>query len=297
MNKIVGIDIGGTYIKAGIVINPPEVQNFNSIPTQPGKLIDQLIEIIKQLRPYAVGIGAPGLISNGIIHHSPNLFGVKNLNLKEALQAELKIPVEVENDANVVALSEWQYGAGKGVHNLLLLTLGTGVGGGLILNDKLYTGTGFAGEVGHITIDPNGPPCGCGNYGCLESYVGSEYLERRAIQGIRTGIKTSLSRYKKITPEIISQQAYKGDEFARSIIETAGYYLGIGIANLWNIFSPERVVIGGGIARAGQILFDKIRKEASFRVYQRKGIEIVSTQLADFAGILGAAYYALQSLF
>lgn len=294
MTKIAGIDVGGTYIKAGIVIKPPEeaqVQKFKSIPTKPDELIAQLIEIINELSPNAAGIGVPGLISNGTIHYSHNLFMEQKLNLQQTLEAELKIPVKVENDANVVALGEWKYGAGKGVHNLLLLTLGTGVGGGLILNDKLYTGTGFAGEVGHITIDPNGPPCGCGNYGCLESYVGSEYLEHRAIQGIKVGIKTILARYKKITPELISKQSYRGDAFARSIIETAGYYLGIGIATLCNILSPEIVVIGGGIAKSGDLLFNKIRTEVQLHLYQRKKIQIVPTQLGDLAGILGASYY------
>ncbi len=291
MAKIVGIDVGGTYIKAGVVINPPKVENFKSIATQPARLVDQLIEIVEEFEPEAMGVGVPGLVANGILYSSPNLPETNNLRLEEILKSRLKIPVSVANDAGMIALGEWKYGAGKGTHNLLLLTLGTGVGGGLILDDKLYTGAGFAGEVGHIIIDPNGPPCGCGSYGCLESFVGSGALEQRAHQGIRIGIKTSLSNYKKITPKIISEEAYNGDKFAHSIIETDGYYLGIGIAGLCAVLDPEIVVLGGGVSRAGEILFNKIKEEVNHRLYLRKKMSIVPTELGDLAGILGSALY------
>ncbi len=305
MAKIVGIDVGGTYIKAGLVINPPKVENFKSITTQPARLVEQLIEIVEEFKPEAMGIGVPGLVANGVLYSSPNLPETNNLKLEEILKSKLNIPVTVANDAGMVALGEWKYGAGKGTHNLLLLTLGTGVGGGLILDDKLYTGAGFAGEVGHIIIDPNGPPCGCGGYGCLESFVGSGALKQRAAQGIRIGIKTSLSKYKKITPKIISEEANKGDEFARSMIETAGYYLGIGIAGLCAVLDPNIVVIGGGVSKAGEILFNKIKEEVSHRLYlnliqrtenrqPRTSIPIVPTELGDHAGILGSAVYTKE---
>ncbi len=321
MIKIAGIDVGGTYIKAGLAINPPEVEDFKSIATQHANLVEQLIEIAEEYEPEALGIGVPGIVANGVLYSSPNLPEIKNLKLEEILKTRLKIPVRVANDAGMSALGEWKYGVGKGTHNLLLLTLGTGIGGGLILADKLYTGAGFAGEVGHIIIDPNGPPCGCGGYGCLESFVGSRALEQRAIQGIEIGIKTSLSkfhsshserseeshlsnfeipkqvqndrkvRYKKITPKIISEEAYRGDEFARSIIEIAGYYLGIGIAGLCAVLDPDIVVLGGGVSQAGEILFNKIKEEMRHRLYLRKEIPIVPAKLGDHGGILGSALY------
>lgn len=290
MTKIAGIDVGGTYIKVGIVTTPPNVDDFKSFPTKPARIVEQLTEIISELKVNAAGIGVPGLVKDSVIHYSHNLGVKKELNLQEILYSRLKIPIKVDNDANIVALGEWKYGAGKGLSNLLLLTLGTGVGGGLILDNKLYTGTGFAGEVGHITIDPDGPPCGCGNYGCLESYVGSGHIELKAIQGLKIGINTSLARYKKITPELITREAYKGDSLACSIIGSIGYYLGIGIANLCNVLSLERIIIGGGIAKAGDLLFDRIRAEVKLRLYQRKEIDIVPAHLGDLAGILGGAY-------
>jgi glucokinase len=290
--KTLGIDVGGTYIKTGIVTTPPQVEKFKSTPTQVNNLVGELLEIISQYKVKAVGIGVAGLIRDGTIHSSPNFSGIKNLKLREILQSKLKIPILVENDANMIALGEWKYGRGRGVSNLLLLTLGTGVGGGLILENKLYKGTGFAGEVGHITIDPNGPPCGCGNYGCLESFVGSKALEQKAYQGIRVGVKTSLSKYKTLTPEIITQEAYKGDKFACTIIESMGRYLGIGIASLCNVLAPECVIIGGGIAKAGKILFSRIEEEVKIRLYHKEKVKIVPPELGDYAGILGSAYYA-----
>ncbi len=290
--KILGIDIGGTYIKAGMVVNPPKVENFKSIATQPENLVKQIIEIVEEFKPEVLGIGVPGLVTNGVLYSSPNLPETNNIKLEEILKSKLKIPVTVANDAGMIALGEWKYGAGKGTHNLLLLTLGTGIGGGLILNDKLYTGAGFAGEVGHIIIDPNGTPCGCGGYGCLESFVGNKAIEQRATQGIKIGIKTSLAKYEKITPKIISEEAQKGDAFAHSIIETIGYYLGIGISGLCAVLDPEIVVLGGGVSKTGEVLFEKIKEEVNHRLYLRKNLPIVPTELGDYAGVLGNAFYA-----
>lgn len=288
---IVGIDIGGTYIKAGLVINPPEVQTFRSVNTKTNILVEQLAKIVLELKGEAVGIGIAGLVTDGIVYSSPNLPSIKELKLQKILQGKLKISVSVANDADMVALGEWKYGAGKETHNLLILTLGTGVGGGIIINDKLYTGKGFAGEVGHLTVDPNGSLCGCGNHGCLETFVGSEYLSEKAHQGIKRNIKTTLSKYSKITPETISKEAYKGDTFAKSIIESAGHYLGIGIASLCAVLDPEKVILGGGISKVGEMLFKEIKKEVNKRLYSRKNIEILPAALGDHAGIVGSAFF------
>jgi glucokinase len=290
MRKVAGIDVGGTYVKFGVVTTPPDVQQFKSVPTERDNLVKQLVAIVQELGVEALGVGVPGLVRSGTVLSSPNFPEARDLKLQEILQSSLKMPVRVENDAGMVAAGEWKYGAGSGADSLLLMTLGTGVGGGLILDGKLYVGAGVAGEVGHITIDPDGPPCTCGNYGCLESYVGSKAIALRVIQGIRIGVKTSLSQCEEITTEIISKEAYGGDAFARSAIETTGYYLGVGIASLCNVLDPDRVILGGGVAKAGEILFDSIREEVNRRLYQRNKVEIVPASLGDLAGVLGSAY-------
>lgn len=323
--RILGLDIGGTNIKAGVIVssgnfkkhkraysNTPlrycndeiRLLDFKSVCTDIGNLVEQVAGLAKSFKADALGIGIAGLVGNGIIYSSPNLSVINNLRLKDTLIKKLKIPVTVENDANMYAFGEWKYGAGKGTHNLLLLTLGTGVGGGIIANDKLYSGAGFAGEVGHTTIDPNGPACSCGNYGCLETYVGSAHLENKAKQGIKIGIKTSLSRCKEITPKIISEKAYKGDMFARLIIESAGYYLGIGIANLCATLDPETVVIGGGVAKTGDLLFNKIKETLIQRLFLlpyttkhgRKGLSVVPAKLGDKSGVLGSIAFVEDKL-
>ena len=299
MTRVVGVDVGATYVKAGVIVNlrshlPPKVDQFIETPTQSKDIVKQIVSLAKELKAESLGIGIAGLVADGIVYSSPNLPGIRDLKLRDLLKDRLKIPVSVENDANMVALGEWKYGSGKGTNNLLLLTLGTGVGGGIIINDKLYTGLGFAGEVGHIIIDPDGPLCGCGNYGCLESFVGSGAIVKKAIEGIKFGTRTNLSKYSKITPEIISKETYNGDEFAKSIIESIGYYLGIGLASLCAVLDPDKVVIGGGIARAGEILFTQIKETVNKRLYSRKNIKILPAKLGTYAGILGSATYVVR---
>lgn len=291
--RIIGIDIGGTYIKAGIV-SEEKVIHQKKIPTPlPQELSFEIIELAKELGAEKLGVGVPGLVTaDGIVYSPPNFPGIERLPLKEILERELKIPVSVANDANCVALGEWKYGAGKGKNNLIVLTVGTGVGGGLIIDGKLYVGRGFAGEIGHITVEPNGPPCRCGNYGCLEAFVGSNYMVERALRGIKLGVDTSLSSHVEITPEDISENAKAGDRFAKDIIQEIGYYLGIGIANLVSILDPEMVIIGGGISNAGEILFSRIRDTVKRRLYSRAQLDIVGAALGDRGGILGSALYA-----
>ena len=291
--RIIGIDIGGTYIKAGIV-SEEKVIHQKKIPTPlPQELSFEIIELAKELGAEKLGVGVPGLVTaDGIVYSPPNFPGIERLPLKEILEKELKIPVSVANDANCVALGEWKYGAGKGKNNLIVLTVGTGVGGGLIIDGKLYVGRGFAGEIGHITVEPNGPPCRCGNYGCLEAFVGSNYMVERALRGIKLGVDTSLSSHVEITPEDISENAKAGDRFAKDIIQEIGYYLGIGIASLASVLDPEMVIIGGGISNAGEILFSRIRDTVKRRLYSRAQLDIVGAELGDRGGILGSALYA-----
>jgi glucokinase len=285
--KIGGIDIGGTYIKMGRIKKFPEVEDFKLIPTNKENLIFQIVKIIEELGVEKVGIGVPGLVDGGEIIYSPNLHQLNGVKLKKELKKRIKIPFIIENDANLVAVGEWKYGEGKGMKNVVVITLGTGVGGGLILGGQLYKGKGFAGEVGHIIIDKNGPPCGCGGYGCLESFVGNKAIERRAIEGIKKGRKTTLAKYKKLTPKIIAEEAKKGDKYAHEIIKETAKYIGIGIGTIINVLSPECIIIGGGIAKAGGILIKEVEKETKKYTYGRKEVKILKTKLEDWAGIVG----------
>ncbi len=292
--RIVGIDIGGTFIKAGLVIDDKIIKT-RKVRTEPKRLTDTLIEITRNLGAEKLGVGAPGLVDkDGVVSRPPNLLGIDKLSLKKILEDRLKIPVIIDNDANVIALGEYKYGAGRGVKNLVVMTLGTGVGGAIIINGKLHRGRDFAGEIGHITIDRDGPLCRCGNYGCLETYVGGPYIVKRVQEAIkrgspRKGIKTSLNEYKEITPEVISKEAYKGDRYAREVISEMGDAIGIGLASICVVLDPERIIIGGGIANMGKVLFDKIRKTLKKRLYTREEIDIRKSELGDRAGVLGAA--------
>lgn len=292
--RVIGIDVGGTYIKAGAVEQGKVIEEkMVSTTRTPKELIHLIAELTRELKGERLGIAMPGpLTKDGVVCSPPNFPGLKNWPLKELLEQELKISVCVGKDSNCMALGEWKYGVGIGKKNLLVLTLGTGVGGGIIINNKLYIGEEFAGEIGHITIDANGPPCGCGNYGCLEAFIGSHYLEERAKRGIKLGVVTSLADCEEITPERISTQAKAGDKFALELIQEYGYYLGVGIASAAALLDPERVIIGGGVSKAGEVLFEKVRATVQRRLYTRTYLDIVPAKLGDRGGILGSALYA-----
>ncbi len=289
MIPITCIDVGGTFIKAGNVADG-EISDERKIDTgNPGTLTRTLSQLILELGGRAAGIGITGLVDgNGRISSSPNLPEIKSLPLKEILERELNIPVLVDNDANMAALGEYRYGAGRGAKNLIMLTLGTGVGGGIIIDGEVYHGGGYAGEVGHITIDPDGPLCRCGNYGCLESYIGANRIMERAEEEVRTGVETTLKNYAgNITPKIIEDEAYKGDRVAMDIVREMARFLGIAISNYCAILDPERVILGGGLSKMGDILLSGIESEVKKRLYSRKGISIVFGELGDRAAILG----------
>jgi glucokinase len=298
MTSITCIDVGGTFIKAGNVVDR-EVRDERKIETgEPELLTRTLLQIIVELGGEAVGIGMPGLVdTDGRISFSPNLPGIESLPLKEILEEELDIPVFVDNDANMAALGEYRYGAGRGVKNLIMLTLGTGVGGGIIIDGKVYHGRGYAGEVGHITIDPDGPLCQCGNYGCLESYIGADRLTERAEEYVRMGTETTLKTYAgNITPKIIEDEAYKGDLVAMDIVAEMARSLGIAISNYCAVLDPERVIIGGGLSKMGDILLSNVKREVKKRLYSRKNIDIVFSELGDRAGILGCYEMVIHSI-
>ncbi len=298
-NSWIGLDIGGTNIKAALITNGKIVKRLQiQTRVEHGRKasLGQIKSAIRSLpgKSRGIGIGIAGIIEseNGIVRYSPNFKGWHDVPLADILYKEFKIPVAIINDVNAICLGEWKYGAAKNCHNVFCFTLGTGVGGGLVINDEIVFGAhGFAGEFGHMTIDFNGPECVCGNHGCLERYVGSRYIIEMAKKKIKS--KSILFGSRSLTVEQIAKAAKKGDRTALEVFKTVGFYIGIGVANIITLLDPEIIIVAGGISRAGKILFDPIRKTVKERVVgaEYRKYRIVPGKLGDDAGILGAVHY------
>jgi len=297
----VGIDIGGTNIKSAFVKNG-QIKKRIRLPTnarQGHKIV--LVQIKSAIKPFVkqasgIGVGIAGIIDSvrGIVRYSPNLPGWNNIQLKKILREEFRRPIEILNDVNAVCLGEWKYGAAKGYDNVFLFTLGTGVGGAAICEGvPLFGENGFAGEFGHTVIKYDGPQCSCLNYGHLERYVGARYIVARAKRKIKRNF-SSLRKFRTITPEIIAQEAKKGDRISWEIFSEISYFIAIGITNIIVLFDPAVVIIAGGISGAGRILFAPIRKIVKEKLMGAKyrNYKIIPAKLGDDAGILGAVYYA-----
>ncbi len=299
--NFVGVDIGGTNIKSALV-QDGKIKRRIKLPTMaqqgPARALTQIKNAIRPFITHAsgIGIGIAGIIDSkkGVVEFSPNLHGWHNVKLTYVLNKEFKVPVRILNDVNAFCLGEWKYGAAKGYDNIFLFTLGTGVGGAAICEGKpLFGATGFAGEFGHSVIKYNGPKCPCGNRGCLERYVGAQYIVARAKRKIAKK-RSSLRKYDKLTPKIIAQEAKKGDTAAKEVFSETGFYIGIGVTNIIALFDPDVVVVSGGVSRAGRILFEPIRKTVADRVMgaEYRKTKIIPAKLSDAAGILGAVYFA-----
>jgi len=298
MRYRVGCDIGGTNVKMGLVDPSGRVVRVLVLPSpsksHPRAMVASLkrgYEAITQGsgdrdKVAGLGIGIAGVIDfgKGLVHTSPNLPRWKEVPLQRWAEEILGVRIRVDNDANVVVLGEFMAGAARGARQVVGLTLGTGVGGGVVIDGRLYRGSrGGAGEIGHCTVQADGPRCSCGNRGCLERYVGAKYLVDRYLK-----IK---GKENCITPAVIAERAKKGDGAAGRVLIEAGEWIGVACANLVNLLQPEVIVIGGGVAGAGKILFEAIRKtvrERSFKA-SRCGVRIVPGKLKEKAGIIGAA--------
>ncbi len=310
MPLAIGIDLGGTNIKGGLITEKGEIKSQTSIPTLvhegPDAVVERIVRIVNDLRsdqPGAiagVGIGSPGPLNpvEGYIYTTPNMPGWENYRLKDRVAEKTNLPVTVENDANCAVLAENWLGSGKGSRTMILLTLGTGIGGGIIFDGKLVNGSVMsAGEVGHIVINHNGPKCGCGSHGCLEAYCGAAGIVSRAWELIEKPGTVSVLREKimndrtKLTPAIISAAAAEGDGVALSVLRETGKLLGIGITSLVNLFAPEKVILGGGVAAAGETLFHAIREHVRRYAFApaSQDVEIVPAAFKNDAGIIGAA--------
>lgn len=293
---VVGVDVGGTNIKLGIVQAAGKVTARTSFATKPFassriKLIHGLAAQIGSIlsskgiskkQVAGVGIGLPGPIDHerGVVRFLPNIPGWDNVPLKSILQKKLGLPVFIDNDVKIITLAEWKFGAGRGVSDLVCLTLGTGVGSGLILENRLYRGcANAAGELGHLPLNETGPACNCGGYGCLETYIGNRALLQRAQQVLK----------RPVTLEEMSALARAGNSAALRFWHEAATHLGNGLVAVVNLLNPRLIVIGGGVANNHRFLFPTAKEVITRRAMktQAQSVKIVRAALGDDAGIIG----------
>ncbi|HEY2800355.1 MAG TPA: ROK family protein [Chthoniobacterales bacterium] len=304
--KAIGVDFGGTSVKPGVVEDGKIIEFAERIPTRrhagADSLLAAVVEAAQELRKKhpevcALGAGLPGMVDSvhGHVHELSNVPGWKDVDLTELLEDRIGLPVAIDNDANAATYAEWLYGAGRNGVNVVMVTLGTGVGGGLILDGKLYRGSQLgAGEIGQMTIDPRGVPGHYGNFGALEKYVGNNQIARRAQALYRENGLTKSEE--DCSPLILERAADGGDAVARKVWEEVGFYLGSTLCDIVWLLNPDRIVIGGGVAKAGEYVFGPIRKTISARTMKifHEKLEIVSAELENDAGIIGSAALGIE---
>ncbi len=310
LHYAIGVDLGGTTIKTGVVSSDGKIVARSKFPTLgehgPKTVIDQIRKSIEEVLVHAkgktlrgIGIGSPGIVDEkgGIVKDPPNFSDWHNVALGNAVTKIFGLSAKVENDANVAAIAEAKFGAGKRHPNFLFVIWGTGVGGGIILNGNIYRGPfGGAGEIGHVCIDYDGLPCNCGAQGCVEAYVGQRYLSRRTVERLKSYPRSSILKLvdgdlSKVEPKYISQAALKGDKLAREIFTEAGTLLGVALGSVLNTVDLRVIIIGGGISAAGNFVFAAIKKSVQLHVMKpmREDITVLPAKLGNSAGILGAA--------
>ena len=316
---VIGIDLGGSAIRAGAVTKEGQLRNFRRVEIPKGRRKDLIIvcitDMVRELillegdrnhKVVAAGIGSPGIIkmAKGIVVTSPNFPGWKDVPLKSLLERSVKLPVSVNNDANSAAYGEKWRGAGRKVSSLVCLTLGTGIGGGIILDGNVWYGVqGMAGEIGHMTVNPDGPRCSCGNSGCLEAYSSATGMVRSAIESIGDGKRTILKRLSEgdnstITAKMIYEAATQGDRLSIGILKEAGAYLGIAIASLIHVLNPEMIVLTGAVTGAWDFFMPAAKEEIEKRAYTAivKQTKVVKGKLPGSAGVVGAAGLAWKQM-
>jgi len=306
----IGVDIGGTNIKIALVDTKGSIIYSNTTPTRAemgyeytiGNIKQAIIDLAKETKIdistiEAIGFGFPGQIDykNGIVRMLPNIPGWVNVPVAKIMEEEFKVPTRLDNDVRCAALGELNFGAGKGCENLVCITVGTGIGSGIILNGKLIRGaSNAAGEIGHIKLTlHDGPLCGCGDFGCFEAYASGPTIVAMAREYIAGG---KSSKYKEmateeLSPYIVAQAALQGDVVAKRIYTKMGETIGVGLSSVVNLLNPEKIIIGGGVAEAGDILLEPIRKTIAKRAMpiQAAAVEIVPAQLGNSAGVIGAS--------
>jgi len=298
---VVGVDIGATHITTLLANYSAQVideyEKSIDIMEGPEKVLDQVCDMIGVLisrsgvskeKIHAMGVGVPGpvVVGTGMVSDPPIMPGWNRLPIDQHLQSKMGIPVTVSNDAELGAVGEWAYGAGRGERNLAYIKVGRGIGAGLLIDGRIYHGaTGSAGEIGHITINESGPMCSCGNRGCLEAMAGGNAVAKNAIQMVKEGGRSSLSGIKpieSITSRNVIDEAFRGDLLSQQIMIEAGQHLGTAIAGLVNIFNPSIVIIGGNMARIGDLMLEPIRKTV-----QERSLPLASSNLRIATALLG----------
>ncbi|HTY45806.1 MAG TPA: ROK family protein [Patescibacteria group bacterium] len=299
----IGIDLGGTNLKAALLDRTCRIIDKRVLSTASFRKKEHLIQAVAgsvdallvthkltKNQVLGVGLGLPGPVDadKGIVHFFPNIPGWKEVDLGRILHRRLGIPVFLDNDANLMSLAEYTLGAARASRNAVCLTLGTGVGGGIIIEGRLYRGSGYAaGEIGHMPLNERGRSCNCGGSACLEAYVGNRRIMKEALAGFG----------KKISLEELSRLAGAGNSRAVRIWAQAGRRLGVVLSGVVNLLNPDIIVIGGGVANAGRVLFDAIRKTIAQRAMpvQVKSLRVAKAKLGNDAGLIGAAILVQQN--
>jgi glucokinase len=317
LSPVLAVDIGGTKIITAIIADDGQMvakerhltladEGVESVRDRLFTAIDSLLSRndMESSQLSGISLAVAGAIDadRGLITVSPNLPGWCDVPLRDIIGERYEVDAFLVNDASAAVLGEHRFGAGRGVSHLIMLTLGTGIGGGIIINGEMYNGAcGSAGEIGHMVIDVNGPECACGNRGCLEALASGTAVARDAIGRIRQGEKSSLvkmvgSKVEDITAEKVGAAARNGDPLALDVLTRAANYLGVGMANIVNIFNPEMIILGGGMAKLGDLLIDPARRVVADKAFpiSARAVRIVTAQLGDEAGVYGAAIFAFE---
>jgi len=299
----IGIDLGGTNLRVALVSRDGRIIRKIKTPTSDEEILDSIFKATGDLFSddiEGIGLGIAGLVDrkSSRILISPNLHIVEKIDIVNEIKEKFRVPVLIENDANAAALGEKWVGAGKDFSNFVLFTLGTGIGGGIIYNNKLLN---VSAEIGHMTINTHGEKCHCGNIGCLESFTSARAIIAKAVSMLEKGRESLLREYcggnfYKLTTEDIYKAALDGDSFARELLRDAGKHLGIGISNIINLISPEAIILAGGLIGAWDIYIHEAIKETSRRAFKElfDTVKIIPSSLMDDAGIIGSAGLVFQ---
>lgn len=305
---VIGVDLGGTKIYTALVDLEGNIVNEKIVETLASEgeeavagriinTIDSVIAGVDKNLIKAIGIGSPGPLDakKGIIIETANL-PFKNFEIVKVIRERYELPTYLDNDANVATLAEFMFGAGKGTENMVYMTVSTGIGGGAIINGKLYRGnTANALEIGHMTVSKEGPRCGCGNTGCAESFASGTAIGNRAKEAVASKVITSLKKYDSVSAKEVFIEAAEGDAEAKRILDNALYYLGITVGNVMTHLDPEKVVMGGGVINGGDIVIETVKKVVAERCLSvfAENCSIEKAKLGGKAGVLGAAALAI----
>jgi glucokinase len=313
---IVGVDLGATQIRAAVTDVVSGLQRRAQCLTLasegPTAVLGRIVDTIREVTEGAdwrqvrgIGVGAPGPLDpwQGVICEAPNLPGWHNVPLKAHLEAEFGVPVCVGNDANLAALGEHRFGAGQGVNDLIYITISTGIGGGIIAGGRLLLGAdGLAGEVGHMILKPDGPLCGCGNRGCLEALAAGPAIARDAVIRLKAGEPSIISDLvagdlTRVSAETVNRAAHQGDALASDLLRQAGVNIGLGLVSLVHLFNPRLFLFGGGVSKAGDLLFEPMRQTLRERAMpsMQRNVRIQPAALGDDVGLWGAVALVLSA--